>query len=120
MTHQLTQRNFQRLVEDSNDIWIVIVYLDTDDRSVQIMNFWDEIAKDYPFIQFGRINFASQPKLVSQLPFRVEEIPFILSFLPDGTSEYFEFDAYSDVSHSSQLVIRRAEEVCFRQHCQDI
>lgn len=114
MTHQLTQRNFQRLVEDSNDIWIIIVYLDTDDTSVQFMNFWDEIAKEYPFIQFGRINFASQPKLVSQLPFRVEEIPFILSFLPDGTSEFFEFDAYSDVSHSKLVLNTRVEEVCRR------
>lgn len=103
MTHQLTMSNWQRLVEDSSDIWIIMVYLDTDSTSEQFMNFWDEIAKEYPFIQFGRINFASQPRLVSKLPFRVEEIPFILSYLPDGSSEYFEYDYNSDVSHSRQF-----------------
>ena len=65
------------------------------------MNFWDEAAKEYPFIQFGRINFATQTKLISKLPFRIEEVPFVMSYLPDKDSEYFQFDANSDVGGRS-------------------
>ena len=109
-THQLTLNNFHRLVEESSDVWIIMVYLDTDDLSSQFTNFWDEVAKDYPFIQFGRINFASQAKLVSMLPFRVEEIPFVLSFVPGADSEFFEFDANTDIGPQLRKFVKDSIE----------
>jgi hypothetical protein len=79
-----------------------MVYLDTDDLSQTMTQFWDETAAEYPFIQFGRINYASQSKLISLLPFRVEEIPFVLSYQNGKDSEFLEFDGNRDVGPRKQ------------------
>jgi len=109
-THSLTINNFRRLVEESNDIWIIMVYLDTDEISTQLTNFWDEVAKEYPFIQFGRINYATQSKLISMLPFRIEEIPFVMSYLPNKDSEYLEFDTNSDLGPQLKKFVKDSIE----------
>jgi len=118
-THQLTLTNFHRLVEESNDVWIIMVYLDTDDLSSQFTNFWDEVAKDYPFIQFGRINFATQARLVSMLPFRVEEIPFVLSYVPGADSEFFEFDANTDIGPQLRKFVKDSIEKKYTEQSVD-
>ena len=55
--------NFQnRLVEDSNDVWIIEVYEDGNPTCMAIADIWDMVAKSYGgIVKFGRVNAMNQP-----------------------------------------------------------
>ena len=88
----LTIKNFDELVIDGNDIWVIMVYVDSDETSRTYTGFFDEAAKRYPFVKYGRINYHTEQRLLSKLPFKVEEIPFFFNYDKYGNSEFLEFD----------------------------
>ena len=104
----LNSDNFQSLVEDSSDIWIIMVYQDTDETSRTFTGFFDEVAQQFPFIKFGRINYASEQSLIARLPFKVQEIPFFLSWDKYGNSDFLEFDFDRDAKGPLTKFVRQA------------
>lgn len=69
-----------------------MIYLDTDEISRTFTGFLDEVAQKYPFVKFGRVNYASEMSLIARLPFKVEEIPFFMTWDKYGNSDFLEFD----------------------------
>lgn len=90
-TINLNSSNYKSLVEDSNDIWIIMIYID-DSTCESFTNFWDEVSKQFPYIKFGRVNYTLQPDLLPKLPFRAEEYPFVFSLIKGKVPEFLEFN----------------------------
>lgn len=90
-TTSLYLSNFQKLVYETPYIWIVQVYSENSSQSQTFAGFWEDFALENDFINFGRVNFISQSKLVYQLPFAVDELPHVLSIIPGENSEVLEF-----------------------------
>ncbi|EUD67064.1 hypothetical protein C922_02648 [Plasmodium inui San Antonio 1] len=87
----LTTRNFNDVVENSNDYWIIQIYSDTDNLSLNFSKIWEEAFDMYhEYISFGRINILTDKKLVkSKVPFNVKIFPTIFILAPDGTYELY-------------------------------
>lgn len=49
---ELTDNNYERLVEDSNDVWIIQVYQDGDSGSEHFADMWENVVKEYQGILF--------------------------------------------------------------------
>jgi hypothetical protein len=90
-TISLNMATYRQMVEYSNDIWMIMIYID-DSTCETFTNFWDETAKQFPFIKFGRVNAAFQVDLLPLLPFRAEEFPFVYSQVPGKIPEFLEFN----------------------------
>lgn len=87
----LTMRNYKDLVENSNDYWIIQVYSDTDNLSLNFSKIWEEAFDKYnEYISFGRINILTDKKLVkAKVPFNVKIFPTIFILAPDGTYQLY-------------------------------
>ncbi|GAB65156.1 DnaJ protein, partial [Plasmodium cynomolgi strain B] len=94
----LTMRNFNDLVENSNNYWIIQIYSDTDNLSLNFSKIWEEAFDKYhEYISFGRINILTDKKLVkSKVPFNVKIYPTIFILAPDGT-----YQLYSNIFNST-------------------
>ncbi|KJP89562.1 hypothetical protein AK88_00773 [Plasmodium fragile] len=94
----LTMRNFKDLVENSNDYWIIQIYSDTDNLSLNFSKIWEEAFDKYhEYISFGRINVLTDRKLVkSKIPFNVKIFPTIFILAPDGT-----YHLYSNIFNAT-------------------
>lgn len=92
-----------------------MVYLDSDELSKTFTNFWDEVAVKYPFVKFGRINFAKEKALVRRLPFRIEEIPFILSVDKHGHSDFLEYNYHRESKTPLMKFVRTSIGKHFKQ-----
>lgn len=90
-TISLNMQSYRQMVEYSNDIWMIMIYID-DSTCETFTNFWDETAKQFPFIKFGRVNATFQADLLPLLPFRAEEFPFVYSQVPGKIPEFLEFN----------------------------
>lgn len=89
-TISLTESNFERLVSESSDIWIIQVYEDANVWCEQIAPLWDEIAMEYAHtVKFGRINIGTQRNLLRFLPFNIVFLPTIFSMVKGYESEIF-------------------------------
>ncbi|CAG9479710.1 DnaJ protein, putative [Plasmodium vivax] len=87
----LTMKNFNELVENSNDYWVIQIYSDTDNLSLNFSKIWEEAFDKYhEYISFGRINILTDKKLVkSKVPFNVKIFPTIFILAPDGTYQLY-------------------------------
>ncbi|ANQ06926.1 DnaJ protein [Plasmodium coatneyi] len=94
----LTMRNYKDLVENSNDYWIIQIYSDTDNLSLNFSKIWEEAFDKYhEYISFGRINILTDKKLVkSKVPFNVKIFPTIFILAPDGT-----YHLYSNIFNAT-------------------
>jgi len=90
-TLSLNYANWMQLVENSSDLWIIMIYID-DSTCENFTHFWDDAAKNFPFIRFGRINATFQTDLLPKLPFRAEEFPFVFNLSKGKVSEFLEFN----------------------------
>jgi curved DNA-binding protein CbpA len=90
-TTSLYLSNFQKLVNETPNVWIIQVYSENSSQSHTFSGFWEDFALENDFINFGRVNYISQSKLVFQLPFAVDELPHVLSIVPGEHSEVLEF-----------------------------
>lgn len=95
-TTSIYWHNFRELVLNTNRPWIIQVYSETSSNCQTFAGFWEEYAKEYNFLNFGRINDNSQKSLVNSLPFAVDELPTVISYAPGQDNEIFEF--YDDRS----------------------
>eukprot|EP00828_Plagiopyla_frontata_P031901 TRINITY_DN4169_c0_g1_i3.p1 TRINITY_DN4169_c0_g1~~TRINITY_DN4169_c0_g1_i3.p1 ORF type:complete len:727 (-),score=164.34 TRINITY_DN4169_c0_g1_i3:64-2244(-) len=90
----LTSQNFERLVEDSNDVWIIEAYEDGDPHCERMADFWEELIQKLNNIgvQFGRINIETQKELVKRLPFHIVITPTIFSLAKGYDPEIYSHD----------------------------
>ena len=89
-TISLTEANFERLVLETNDVWIIQIYEDANPWCEQIAALWDEIADEYAdTVKFGRINIGTQRNVLKFLPINIVFLPTILSMVKGYESEIF-------------------------------
>lgn len=98
-TPSIYSYNFRKMVLNSNRPWIVQVYSETSSNCQTFAGFWEEYAKEYNYLNFGRINFNSQKSLINGLPYAVDELPTVISYVTGRDNEIFEF--YDDRSPNS-------------------
>jgi len=95
-TTSLTISNYKRLVEESNDIWIIQVYEDGNPMCISIADTWDSVAKGYGgVIKFGRVNAVSQNDLLNRLPYKITLFPTILAVVPGEYPDIFTWSRYT-------------------------
>lgn len=89
----ITTKNYHRLVEQSNDLWILLAYEQTkNDQYIQsVAGIFDEIIQRYKStIKFGVIEIIKEEKLISFLPFKLQHFPCIFSYLFGENSEMMD------------------------------
>jgi len=95
-TVSLTIHNYKRLVEESNDIWIIQVYEDGNPTCIHIADTWDMVAKSYGgSVKFGRVNAMSQQKLLNRLPYHITLFPTIMAVVPGQYPDIFTWSRYN-------------------------
>jgi len=95
-TVSLTMNNYRRLVEESNDIWIIQVYEDGHPMCISIADTWDAVAKSYNgVIKFGRVNAVNQNDLLNSLPYKITLFPTILAVVPGQYPDIFTWSRYN-------------------------
>jgi hypothetical protein len=101
-TTELTTANFERLVEWSDDIWIIQVYENNSHSCERFSHFWEEAAKRFENrflgnLRFGRVNYRSQKGLLKKLPFGINELPFVLAMGRSIESEFMVMKYHSNI-----------------------
>lgn len=89
----LTVNNYERLVLDSIDTWIIEVFEDGDVSSERLAPFWEETVEQYMSsgIRFGRIDRNMQGGLLSLLPINVVILPTIFSISQGTNTDIWSF-----------------------------
>lgn len=86
---------------ESPQPWIIQVYSEDDPNSQNFSGFWDEFAEEHNYLNFGRINYNSQKKLLRKLPFAIDDLPAVISVVPGEHSELLDF--WGDRSPNAEL-----------------
>ena len=98
----LTTKNYHKLVEESNDFWVILVYEQT--KYTQHMQYvaevWDEISnKNAGIIKFGVIDVRDQTNLLHYIPFKFQYFPNIYTYLHNEDCEIFNnIDSLTPIS----------------------
>jgi curved DNA-binding protein CbpA len=89
-THELTEANFDRLVVESSDFWVIQVYISGDRRCEAMAHVWEETAQTLnQTARFGRINAETAAGLLHRLPYSIRYHPTVLTFARGERSEIF-------------------------------
>ncbi len=104
-TVHLTMNNYHKLVEESNDFWVILVYENTrgNQYTKHVIDVWDEVANKYKnLVKFGAIDVVRHDKLLHFLPYKFQFFPNIVTYLHGEDSELFSnFDTFSPKSNFS-------------------
>lgn len=94
----LTTKNYHRLVEQSNDFWVILVYEGQSGNNYNkyVAEVFDEVStKFHNIVKFGVIDVLYNDNLLHFLPYKFQYFPNILTFL-EGSSDLLEnFDLFS-------------------------
>ena len=86
----MTVNNYDRLVLESNDIWIIEVYEDGDPYCEHVADSWEAIVNQFnKFVKFGRVNAVKQAALLPRLPFKAVVKPTVFSIVKGYEPEIF-------------------------------
>lgn len=103
----LTTRNYNKLVEMSNDFWVVLVYENTKGNSYvdHIKGVWDETSmKNKNIVKFGVIDVLTQEDLLHFLPYKFQYFPNVFTY-NNGQCELFsKLDQISPLSRRSYFI----------------
>ena len=94
----LTVKNYHKLVEESNDYWIICVYEQsrTNGFNKHVAGIFDEVHTKYKSVRFGVVDVTSDDNLLHFLPFKFQYFPNIFTYLHGEESElYGNWDAFS-------------------------
>ncbi len=95
----LTTKNYHKLVEESNDFWVICIYEDTrtNDFNKHVADIFDEVHSKYRnLVKFGVINVRLEENLLHFLPYKLQYFPNIFTYLHGEESELFgNFDNFS-------------------------
>jgi curved DNA-binding protein CbpA len=89
---QLTTHNYHKLVEESHDFWVIVVYEGQHGSRYNdyIADVVDEVHNKYKsIIKFGVIDVLRQPNLLHYIPYKFQYFPNIFT-LQYGESELLE------------------------------
>ena len=110
----LNINNYHKLVEESNDYWVILVFENTRGNNwiKHVIDVWDEVASKYKnIVKFGAIDILRHEKLLHFLPYKFQYFPNIFTYLHGEESELFSnYDTFSVKSNLiliSTLKIRR-------------
>lgn len=90
--YYLTVNNFHKLVEESNDFWVIVIYEGQQGSQMNqyVADAWDEASEKYrSIIKFGVIDVLKQPNLLHYIPYKFQYFPNIFT-LQHGDSELME------------------------------
>lgn len=88
----LTTNNYHKLVEESNDFWVICIYEDQKGSSYNkyVADAFDEVHLKYKnIIKFGIIDVLKNYNLIHFLPYKFQFYPNIIT-IKHGESELFE------------------------------
>eukprot|EP00919_Chromeraceae_sp_WS-2016_P059987 GHVR01142554.1.p1 GENE.GHVR01142554.1~~GHVR01142554.1.p1 ORF type:complete len:704 (+),score=167.55 GHVR01142554.1:52-2163(+) len=78
-TVYLDERNFDHLVTDGDDIWVIQVFSETDSRCRSFAPYWEEVASQlHEVAKFGRIDALRQKEVLKKLPVKAAELPLVI------------------------------------------
>lgn len=79
---ELTAENFDALVTQSDDFWVIQVYVDWDKSCIHFSQAWEEtISKwDDSVVRFGRVHAKREMSLLRRLPVSFKIVPSIVSY----------------------------------------
>ncbi|GIX63629.1 DnaJ protein, putative [Babesia caballi] len=93
-TTELTEANYDELVRNSEEVWVVQVYSDDLPECQHFAKHWEEGANKLGrFANFGRVNALLHPKTAKRLPIKVQLFPAVLILYPGGGHDIFPQDA---------------------------
>lgn len=100
-TAYLNINNYHKLVEESNDFWLIVVYEGQHGNHYNqfIADAWADVAEKYKnIIKFGAIDVLKQPDLLHYIPYKFQIFPNIMT-IQNGESELLEnLDLFSVTS----------------------
>ena len=95
----LTVKNYHKLVEESNDYWIICVFekTRTNGFNKHVADVFDEVHSKYKsLVRFGVIDVTNDDNLLHFLPYKFQYFPNIFTYLHGEESELFgNFDNFS-------------------------
>lgn len=89
----LTSKNYHKLVESSNDFWLIFVYEpNRGSRFLEhVASIYDDIANQYnSIIKFGVVDVIKQESLLTYLPFKFPILPSIYTHLSGRENELYQ------------------------------
>jgi hypothetical protein len=88
----LTPSNYHKLVEESNDFWVILVFENTRGNNFvkHVIDVWDEVATKYKSqVKFGAIDILRSESLLHFLPYKLKYFPNIFTYLHGEESELY-------------------------------
>lgn len=89
-TTMITAQNYDRLVLDSKEFWVIQVFDHEWSQCQTFSDTWESLALKYPFLRWGRIDRKSQHAMLHRLPFRPLEYPFVFLYSQETNGEFVE------------------------------
>jgi hypothetical protein len=104
-THELTEANFDRLVVESSDFWVIQVYVSGNKLCESMSPIWEEVAQVLSSTaKFGRINAETASGLLQRLPYSIRLHPTVLTYARGERSELFPIDPPFVVSRLAKFI----------------
>ncbi|EAR90747.2 DnaJ domain protein (macronuclear) [Tetrahymena thermophila SB210] len=101
----LNEYNYDQLVMQSTDVWIIQIYMNGDDSCKRMSPFWETIINTYGHIvKFGRVNAEIDYKLVQRLPIPSRIFPTIFSFSHYDSPQLATFSSYNIEAELAKFV----------------
>lgn len=90
-TITLTTDNYDVFVKGSHYIWVIQVFTHDNPACQSFSEAWDKLAKEFPYIKFGRVDFKAQHAIQPKLPFRIAEVPFFYIYQNGIEPDFVDF-----------------------------
>ncbi|GBE60787.1 domain containing protein [Babesia ovata] len=106
-TTELTHENYDELVRNSNDVWVIQVYSDDLYECHQFSKHWEEAANSLGhFANFGRISMLLNPKAAKKLRVKLQLLPAVLMMFPGGGYDLFPQEAMRSFKHFKDYFVQ--------------
>ena len=102
---EITFFNYDEKITFSEDIWIIQIYENQNWGSETFSKFWEDIYPEFFFLKFGRIDFKSQKKLISKIPFGVRQFPLVYNLSKFSYPEFAEIFLRGNISRDFKKFI---------------
>jgi len=92
----LTGENYDSLVLQSTDVWIIEVYMNGNDACSRMAPFWENTIDTYGYVvKFGRIDAEKDVRLVHRLPFATSIFPTFFTISHHSAPALISFDSHN-------------------------
>lgn len=105
---ELTEKNFKKLVVESDWMWFIQVYENGSNMCEHFSHFWEDALKKYPFLHFARVNYRTQKSVLKQLPFGINELPFVMFVKQSQDSEFCDLKRFDNIQTKLEKFIEKS------------